>query len=215
MVTKFILYACPTGQLADQIDAYFEAVKTNYSWNPAQDYMPHCSLTGFFHDNATAAQHYTLAVEEILAQMRPSQPDPVMRVTGMFFDSDFHGFTLQSDWLADLTEAFAATTGSETRGEAIRIKEWLHLSLAYGFKPDEHNALKTMAQQRINPQAAVGWDLRFYQRQDDTRWTCHGCWPLSKSSHHTVDKPPCLTVISSAAAAAPPACLHLNVDRKS
>jgi ubiquitin-associated SH3 domain-containing protein len=171
-------------------------------------------LTGFFHDNASAAQHYTLALEEILAQMRPPQPDPVMRVTGMFFDSDFHGFTLKSDWLADLTEAFAATTCSETRGEAIRIKEWLHLSLAYGFKPDEHNALKSMAQQRINPQAAVGWDLRFYQRQDENRWTCHGCWPLSKSSHHTVDKPPCLTVISSAAEA-PPACLHLNVDRKS
>jgi ubiquitin-associated SH3 domain-containing protein len=176
--------------------------------------MPHCSLTGFFHDTGAAAQHYTLALEEILAQMRSSKPDPVMRVTGMFFDSDFHGFTLQSSWLTDLTQAFAATTCSESRREAIRIKEWLHLSLAYRFKPDEHNALKAMAQQRIDPQAAVGWDLRFYQRQDENRWTCHGCWPLSKSSHRSLDRRPCLTVITSAAEA-PPACLHLSAHRKS
>lgn len=214
MVTKFILYACPTGQLADQIDAYFEAVKTNFNWNPALDYMPHCSLTGFFHDNATAAQHYTLALEEILTHMRPSQPDPVMRVSGMFFDSDFHGFTLQSSWLTDLTQAFAAATGFGTRREAIRLKEWLHLSLAYRFKSDEHNALKARAQQLINPQASVGWDLRFYQRRNANQWTCHGCWPLSKSSCHTVGQSPCLTVIAPAAEA-PPACLHLNFDRKS
>jgi ubiquitin-associated SH3 domain-containing protein len=215
MVTKFILYACPTGQLADQIDTYFETAKTNYSWNPALDYMPHCSLTGFFHDKAAAAQHYTLALEHILERMRSSQPDPVMQVTGMIFNSDFHGLTLQSSWLADLTKAFAATTCLEMRREAIRIKEWLHLSLAYQFKPEEHNALEALARQLVNPKAAVGWELRFYQRRDENQWTCHGCWPLSKSPHHhSADTPPCLTVITSMASA-PPASLHLNVDRKS
>lgn len=77
-------------------------------------------------------------------------------------------------------------------------------------------AAKTNCRQMlINPQAAVGWDLRFYQRRADNRWTCHGCWPLSKSPHHTVGKPPCLTVFTPAAEAAPPADLHLNFDRKS
>jgi ubiquitin-associated SH3 domain-containing protein len=214
MVTKFILYACPTGQLADQIDAYFETAKTAHSWNPALDYMPHCSLTGFFHDTPTAAQHYIHALDHILARMGPSQPHPVMHVTGMYFYDDFHGLTLQSSWLADVTKAFAATTCLEMKQEPIRIKEWLHLSLAYRFKPDEHQALKALARQSIDPRAAVGWELRFYQRQDENRWTCHGCWPLSKSSRHIVETPACLTVITPAAAA-PPASLHLNVNRKS
>jgi ubiquitin-associated SH3 domain-containing protein len=214
MVTKFILYACPTGELADQIDAYFEAVKTNCSWNPALDYMPHCSLTGFFHDNAPAAQHYAHDLDRIVTRMRPSKPDPVMAVSGLIFDADFHGFTLQSVWLADLTKAFAATTCLKMRHEAIRIKEWLHLSLAYQFKPDEHHTLKALARKYINPRAAVGWELRFYQRQNENQWTCHGCWPLSKSSRDAVETPACFTVMAPAAAA-PPACLHLSIDRKS
>jgi ubiquitin-associated SH3 domain-containing protein len=186
MVTQFILYACPTGQLADQIDAYFEKVKTDYSWNPALNYMPHCSLTGFFHDHTTAAQHYTLVLDDILARMRPLQPDPLMQVTGMIFRSDFHGFTLQSSWLSHLSETFSAATCSETRHDAIRVKEWLHLSLAYQFKSHEHEALKAMALRQINPGAPVGWDLRFYQRHEESQWTCHGCWSLSKSSHRLV-----------------------------
>jgi ubiquitin-associated SH3 domain-containing protein len=182
MVTQFILYACPTGRLADQIEAYFETVKTDYGWNPALNYMPHCSLTGFFHDHTKAAQHYTLALDDILARMQSSRPHPVMQVTGMIFRSDFHGFTLQSDWLSRLTEAFSATTCSDTRHDAIRIKEWLHLSLAYQFNPHEHEALKAAALRQIDSKASVGWDLRFYQRHENNKWTCHGCWPLSKSS---------------------------------
>ena len=44
---ELILYATPTGPLADACDRFFAAVES-IGPTVAQTYPPHCTLTGFF-----------------------------------------------------------------------------------------------------------------------------------------------------------------------
>jgi ubiquitin-associated SH3 domain-containing protein len=163
---------------------YYIAVKSRFNWNPALDYMPHCSLTGFFHDHPSSAPLYTHILQVLLAKERHLMPDPVMRVTGTFFHRDFHGLTLQSPWLIHIAVRFSTEAESDSRSDSIRLKEWLHLSYAYQFKPEEHDSLKRLAKQLIDPSAPADWELRFYQRHRDKTWTCHGRWPLCAPLRH-------------------------------
>ncbi|HEY9646941.1 MAG TPA: hypothetical protein V6C88_11255 [Chroococcidiopsis sp.] len=177
MPSQFIVYACPTGPLADQLAHYFEHSLRQCGRNAAHAYMPHCSLTGFFRDDETAAPLYRRAIAQALSQAPPC-PDPVIAITGLHFRPDWHGLELQSDWLKQLIANFAQLSISCTRDEPLRLKTWLHLSLAYDFPTDRAAHLTHLAQTHIDPHAPVGWELRFYQRHPDHTWTCHQSWPL-------------------------------------
>ena len=45
---KLIVYACPVGELAEQLETYFSKSRLACGPNQAHQYMPHCTLTGFF-----------------------------------------------------------------------------------------------------------------------------------------------------------------------
>lgn len=176
---ELIVYACPTGDLATQMAHYFARSRAECGPNTAHAYMPHCTLTGFFHDLPASIPHYVQRLERALAAARPTQPTPVIAIERLRFDTQFHGFELSSPWLAQLVAAFATAADSPTRVDAIRLKDWLHLSLAYHFPPEQHDALMQIARGTIDPAAPVAWDLRFYERGPDNGWTCHACWPLA------------------------------------
>jgi hypothetical protein len=177
MLSELIVYACPVGQLADQLEVYFEKSLAVCGANSAHDYMPHCTLTGFFKDEACTISLYEQAIANAITQLQPC-PSPVISVTQMIFRPTWHGLELQSEWLKQLMVRFAAIAHSPTRSEALRLKDWLHLSLAYNFQPQQAEALSNLAQQLINPQASVQWELRFYQQCSDRTWICHQIWRL-------------------------------------
>ncbi len=187
MTAELILYACPLGPLAEQIKRYFDTAKTRFSWNPANDYMPHCSLTGFFHDYKDAITSYIYAMDMVMYHNRKTMPSPAMTVSEFQFREDFHGLILSSDWLLQLTADFAVIAPASTRKDDLRLKRWLHLSLAYQFPEAEHHRRTALAQKLVTPEAPVSWNLCFYQRHPDNRWTCHGQWPLM----HTEDLAEC------------------------
>lgn len=178
MQKQFILYACPGGALAGELGTYFQQSLIRCGKNRAHDYMPHCTLTGFFHDTADAIPIYTHAVETALHTNRASLPQPVVEIRGMCFDDDFHYLKLESAWLETLAADFKTHAVSQTREEEIRLKNWLHLSLAYEFPSDQKDCLKTLATQYVNPTSPVEWVLRFYERELDTTWICHKEWAL-------------------------------------
>ncbi len=43
---------------------------------------------------------------------------------------------------------------------------------------EKQDKLKAIAQEIVNPQASVKWELRLYQRDSDDNWTRHQCWML-------------------------------------
>lgn len=173
-----ILYACPTGTLAAQLDIYFARSRALCGPNAAHAYPPHITLTGFFHDDAAAIPTYVAALEAALDRARPTQPAPPLRITKMALEAEWHGLVVVSPWLAALTADFAANAHSPTRRAALRLKDWLHLSLAYQFAPENGPALAQLAAAHVDPHAPGGWELRLYERLPDGNWTCHAAWTI-------------------------------------
>jgi ubiquitin-associated SH3 domain-containing protein len=176
-MVELIVYACPSGELAQQLEDYFEQSQRLVGKNTAHSYMPHCTLTGFFHDIETAIPLYLQALDQTFIQAQP-YPHPVVTITQMTFRSDWHGLELQSDWLQQRMTDFAKLAQSPTRSEDLRLKIWLHLSLAYEFQSEQADELAQLARQLINPKASVEWEVRFYQRYPDRTWSCHQSWLL-------------------------------------
>ena len=175
---KFIVYACPVGELAEQLAIYFAKSRLTIGSNTAHHYMPHCTLTGFFEDTTRSVPQYTQTLTRSFKRFQRSQPDPVLEVQKLSFRADWHGLELSSEWLRRLITDFVCTATSPTRKSSLRPKEWLHLSLAYDFTPDQDEALRSLAQSLVHPDAPVAWELRFYQRNSDQSWICHQCLPL-------------------------------------
>ena len=75
-----------------------------------------------------------------------------------------------------MVERFAQIEASPTRKEDIRLKDWLHLSLAYGFESTSQEKLAVLARETIDLTVDVAWELRFYQL--DSTWKCLQSWNL-------------------------------------
>lgn len=165
-MTTLILYAVPEGSLGEQIASYFDGIDTE-----AQSYPPHCTLTGFFHDDDVA--RYVDAAARIAAPA-------TVRVASLHTEgADWIGLEIDAPELIALTRRFAdLVIEPRTRDDAVRVKEWLHVSLAYGHDPAIHGDLAHRALAMVNPDAAVSWSLRLYERTDAGAWTAHGAWPL-------------------------------------
>lgn len=171
---KFIIYACPVGELSTQLELYFQRSQIECGKNAAHKYMPHCTLTGFFEDELTTIPIYTKALDNALSK----SPTPLISVLNITFNSKWHGLELYSPTLKQLIIDFAKIANSPTRNGELRLKDWLHLSLAYEFPREQQDGLRTIAEEIINPQASVKWELRFYQLHSDWTWTCHKSWML-------------------------------------
>lgn len=121
-VSQLILYACPVGPLAQQIDAYLDKSKRLCGANAAHAYMPHCTLTGFFVDSGCAEwavsdaelekasqtiAYYIDALEKVLTDYKqslknnlaPAEPAPKIQIEQLMFRPDWHGLPLRADWL--------------------------------------------------------------------------------------------------------------------
>jgi ubiquitin-associated SH3 domain-containing protein len=184
---ELIVYARPQGLLADQLQRYFSQAKRTFSWNPAHDYMPHCSVTGFFHDFPNAIPKYVKSIDEAVEQIPPGDFKPVIGIQRMMLNHDFHGLILESDWLPQFAEAFVARAPNGSRLDTLRIKHWLHLSFAYQFPIDENQALSDLARQTVTLTAPVQWELCFYQRHPDKSWSLHGQWTLDTCKEPAYD----------------------------
>jgi len=176
--TSLIVYACPVGPLATQIEDYLQQSQKHYGPNSAHAYMPHCTLTGFFCDEESEISHYTRTLTHVLCSDLLVIPSPSLTIQQMAFQPNWHGLVLEAEWLKQMIVSFAQSADSATRTEPLRLKDWLHLSLAYDFNPADASALQQMATELIDIAAPVSWELRFYQRANKNKWTCHQSWPL-------------------------------------
>lgn len=172
-MTQLILYACPVGPLAQQIEHYFQQSQQQCGKNLAHAYMPHCTLTGFFEDQESAIPAYVAAARVAIAAYREQMPEPPIDIQGVCFRPDWHGLVLYSDWLKQMVVCFAQQANSPTRMESLRLKSWLHLSLAYGFQPVYEQPLRDLAAAIVDISVSVAWEVRLYERSDANVWTCH------------------------------------------
>jgi len=173
-MVSLILYACPTGPLAEQLAHYLAESLHKVGPNAAHQYMPHITLTGFFHDMRETVPAYVALLERLLRHRAPATITPER----LLLTSEFHGIEIVSPDLKALTQEFIAQAPALTRTEALRPKDWLHLSLAYQFPLDQHARLEELAKSHISLETAVAWEVRFYERGVGNQWTCHGSWKV-------------------------------------
>ena len=178
---RFIIYACPQGPLAEQVQDYLDQSRGQIGRNAAHAYQPHCTLTGFFEDDPRVVPGDLQRLEQLVQQSLPSCPHPPLQVRGLSLQPGWLGLNLDSPWLKQLVVAFATTAKGGRRQTPITPKSWLHLTLANDF-PWAHQApLTALARGLVNPGSAVSWELRYYQRDPEGGWHCHQAWPLPGS----------------------------------
>ena len=179
MYYQLIVYACPVGKLNSQLEDYFSKSLRLYGANKAHKYMAHCTLTGFFSDDLSSIPIYIQALDTAYTEAKNNNLSLDIKIKQLTFSDNWHGLELQADGLKKLIANFASIENSATRQEKLRLKDWLHLSLAYDFNPQYQKKLKQLAMKIINIKADVHWELRFYQKNQDWTWNTLQSWQLS------------------------------------
>lgn len=168
---ELILYATPTGPLARAVDRYETAVLAELTPTAAQTYPPHCTLTGFFHRDDAGT---TAAIDEMGRAVEAAGPVPPgsVEVVDLVVTGHWVGLELRSPWLIELTAGIAARHRPGPGDDTLRLKDWLHLSLAYGVVEDlgPHAAL---ARLHVDPADEVAWEVGLWERRPDGSWLRH------------------------------------------
>ena len=177
-ISKFIVYACPVGELNQQLENYFQKSLSLCGENKAHKYMPHCSLTGFFSDDIGSIDYYIEALDKAYLVAKDNL-DLSVTIKKLTFNNDWYGLELEAKGLKQLIVNFSQIESSPTRIEKLRLKDWLHLSLAYDFNPEYQDKLKDLVTTIIDLQADVNWELRFYQKNQDWTWKRLKQWTIN------------------------------------
>ncbi len=163
---ELILYATPTGPLADCCDAYFQWAGDNTT--TAQEYPPHCTLTGFFRRAGARADELIDRTKAMIAEAGPV-PDGAVDVVSLMTTDDWVGLELRSPWLLGLATEIAVADRPTGEEDALRLKDWLHLSLAYGVDDlTDHGA---RARRSVDIGLTAGWEVALWERHQDRRWS--------------------------------------------
>ncbi len=167
--TDLILYATPTGQLAEVCGAYFSKASVLGS-TVAQTYPPHCTLTGFFRREPHQVPAVVREIQATSAQLGPL-PDDAVEIVALRHERSWVGLELWSPWLRAFTAEFAARHKLGAGDDALRPKDWLHLSLAYG-QDLELERYNDLAASLFTPVPRGGWAIGLWERRD-TSWIHH------------------------------------------
>lgn len=163
---ELILYATPGGPLGDALDKLFEQIADRGA-TTAQDYPPHCTLTGFFHRDPADIPRITAEVDHAMATVG-RRPIDAVDIVALHRRSDWVGLELASDWLHDLTARFVDSHVVGAHDDAIRPKDWLHLSIGYGI--DDLGAATTAAV-GLDLTLPVDWEITLWQRHPEGSWS--------------------------------------------
>lgn len=163
---ELILYATPSGPLGDALDDLFRQIAERGS-TTAQDFPPHCTLTGFFHRDHADIPRIAAEVDHAIATIDRTSIDAV-GIVALHRRPDWVGLELASGWLRDLTAGFVDAHVVGANDDAIRPKDWLHLSIGYGV--DDLGAT-TRATDGLDLTLPVDWEIALWQRHADGSWS--------------------------------------------
>ena len=173
MTAELILYATPTGPLADSLDVRYRRLEAEGP-TTAQDYPPHCTLTGFFHRAEDDVPRIVAELEQAIADIGAAPENPV-EIVSLHRKADWVGLELRSEWLRGLTQRFVEVHRVDAGDDALRPKDWLHLSIGYGVA-DLGPAREVTAD--FDLEQDVDWEVGLWERHLDATWSCHaslGC----------------------------------------
>lgn len=159
---ELILYATPAGPLADELAGVYELISRTQP-TTAQDYPPHCTLTGFFHRDADDIARIVTEIRDTLAAADP-RPSDAVAVAALHQRSDWVGLEINSPWLAGVTEQFVRRHTLNDGDDPLRPKDWLHVSIGYGSGHGPHTIAAT---REFDHTLSATWDVGLWRRFAD------------------------------------------------
>ena len=165
---ELILYACPSGPLGDAATNYFEEATRRFGATIAQTYPVHCTLTGVFRREDARADEVIARLSTVVESFGPP-PDGAVRVERLGVHDGWVGLELTSSWLLDVIAAVVAADDPGTDEDALRPKDWLHVSLAYGV--DDLAPYASFARETVDASLDASWRVGFWERHSDGAWT--------------------------------------------
>lgn len=166
-----ILYLTPAGRLAEQCDDFLRESAERFGTNEAHGYPPHVTLTGFFHRRSDRVAAVIADFDRVSAACRVA-PAGAVQVVGLRRIDGWVGLEIVSPWAEALAARFIAWHLREADDDAVRPKDWLHLSLAYGLRDGrDPSDLAALAAEMVDPAAPVEWRAGLWRRHADGSWT--------------------------------------------
>jgi hypothetical protein len=167
---ELILYAWPTGPLADDLATYFTEVTNRFGPTVAQTYPIHCTLTGFFRRRDGRADEVLSHLGQVVADVGPP-PEGAIRVERLGVHEEWLGLELGSTWLLELIDTVVEADRPRADEDALRPKRWMHLSLAYGT--DDLGPYVDFARSTVDLSRPASWNVGFWERHVNGAWTQH------------------------------------------
>lgn len=177
---KFALYACPTGALADQIQAFLDRSQATWGTPSIPMGLPCCKLIDPFEEQGSTLPVYTQSLERAYKRGMHSRPNIVLQVDGWQQTTDSLTLAFTAPWLHQMMVNLACTVKSPTRKMPLRIQEHLCLVLAYGRGKAQTQAMAELAQEMIDLNRPSHWEMRFYQRTGHQTWIVRQTWALGE-----------------------------------
>ena len=178
-MTKFAIFVCPTGTLAEQIKQFLAQSGDAQEAKVAQGAVPGFTLIEGFEEQGSAAPVYTQSLDRAFNRGLKSRPSPVVTVDGLVTKPDGCSMAITAPWLKQVMVNFACTVKSPTRKTPLRIQEELGMPLAFGIDQQQVDAIVAQAEAAIDCQTPTQWEMRFYQRSSPNQgWVCHRSWDL-------------------------------------
>ncbi|KZC13855.1 Ubiquitin-associated and SH3 domain-containing protein B [Dufourea novaeangliae] len=157
---EYVLYACPTGALAEQLLRFWSETK-ELTWNGAHNYMPHITLVPFFKAPDGSIGELIDALENIVNQDKLRNHIELETYVSPNFMGLFVKET-NTDWLENVALRYV----NKLAGLGISAEPQLnsfHLTLLYQFPSKLYQQLRLMAE-KLTPTASANWELRLYSR---------------------------------------------------
>ncbi|MGB3201017.1 MAG: hypothetical protein WBA99_08940 [Nodosilinea sp.] len=177
-MTKFAIFVCPTGTLAEQIKQFLAQSGDAQGVSGAKGAVPGFTLIEGFEEQGSAAPVYTQSLDRAFNRGLKSRPSPVVTMDGVVTKPDGCGMAITAPWLKQVMVNFACTVKSPTRKMPLRIQDELGMPLACGLDKKQVNAMVAQAEAAIDCKTPTQWEMRFYQRSPNQGWVCHRSWDL-------------------------------------
>ena len=172
---ELIVYLTPGDHLGQQCATFFAQARDRFGPTTAQTYPPHVTLTGFFHRELGSAAAVVDTMQSAISEAGPV-PGGAVEVVGQRVSEEWVGLEIRSAWAKQVVETLVASAQLNPGDDALRPKDWLHLSLAYGDHPPETSieAYGRLASETVDPSAPAAWRISVWERCVDGSWVDHG-----------------------------------------
>ncbi|XP_013419245.1 ubiquitin-associated and SH3 domain-containing protein B [Lingula anatina] len=160
MPREFVLYLCPTGDLATDLDHYWKNTLAQCGWNGAHNFLPHITLCPFFKAKDSQVPHILRAVEKQREKRYPTRVD-----LNHFTAPNFIGLFVGEKCAAVLRN-LVAEFAEDVHKSGVQMEahqKQLHVTLAYQYSPEQHALLEKLSK-NIKLDTPTRWDLRLYSR---------------------------------------------------